>query len=116
MSKIFDPEEPLSAFLKTRREFLGLSLRQLSQRTGVSVTTIYAWERGRLPLCTPQLFRVLHELGIMSLDLFALEERKTAPFYLIRGQQTRSGFLKSPGCSPLRSYLPPRISFRLLMR
>ncbi len=72
------PGSLVGAFLRQRRESLGLSQRELGQRFSPSVTTqfISNIERGVTPLPPAQISTLSRELGISETELLSLMERE----------------------------------------
>ena len=62
--------------LRARRQELGLSLRQLAERLGVSASLISQIERGRANPSVSTLYQIVGELDI-SLDELLFNERRS---------------------------------------
>lgn len=65
----------LGAFLRERREALGLSSREIARRTGINDATLSRLERGEFAAPRPdKLSKVAEALGIPLADVFALAD------------------------------------------
>lgn len=59
--------------IRKQRQALGMSLRQLGQRVGVSASMLSQLENGRCRASVATLYKLVNELGMSLDDLFAVE-------------------------------------------
>ena len=77
-----EPHEPshIGPRLRAQREQLGLSLRELARRIGVSASLISQIERDKVNPSVSTLYSLVRELGLGMGDLFSADgERPSAP-------------------------------------
>lgn len=66
-------EAEAGARIRTQRQAMGMSLRQLGQRVGVSASMLSQLENGRCRASVATLYKLVNELGMSLDDLFAIE-------------------------------------------
>jgi transcriptional regulator with XRE-family HTH domain len=64
--------------LRAQREFLGVSLRELARRVGVSASLISQIERDKVNPSVSTLYALVRELGLGMGDLFSTDEMQPA--------------------------------------
>ena len=71
------PHEPshIGPRLRAQREQLGLSLRELARRIGVSASLISQIERDKVNPSVSTLYSLVRELGLGMGDLFSIDDR-----------------------------------------
>lgn len=91
-----DPVEPshIGPRLRSQREQLGLSLRELGRRLGVSASLISQIERDKVNPSVSTLYALVRELGLTMGDLFS----STVPVAVGRATPARWG---PPGSGPV---------------
>lgn len=89
--------------LRRRRQELGLSLRELGSRVGVSASMLSQVENGRCRASVATLYRLVNELGLTLDDLFddAAPEASPEPVVVARTRpstrsRTRAGAARTP--------------------
>jgi transcriptional regulator with XRE-family HTH domain len=75
LRRVLDPPEPshIGARLRAQREQLGISLRALARRIGVSASLISQIERDKINPSVSTLYALVTELGLTMGDIFATE-------------------------------------------
>lgn len=72
--------DDLRRAMRLARQTAGLTLQQVADRAGVSITTVHAWEIGRADLKAATLFAILSALGLtLRVEEAAAAERPAAP-------------------------------------
>jgi transcriptional regulator with XRE-family HTH domain len=76
-----EPHEPshIGPRLRAQREHLGLSLRELARRIGVSASLISQIERDKVNPSVSTLYSLVRELGLGMGDLFSSDSGPVAP-------------------------------------
>jgi transcriptional regulator with XRE-family HTH domain len=84
----------IGASLRAQRENLGLTLREVARRIGVSASLISQIERDKVNPSVSTLYALVRELGLTMGDLFAGDDLATP------GARARSGTAAGPAVSP----------------
>ena len=84
----------IGASLRAQREKLGLTLREVARRIGVSASLISQIERDKVNPSVSTLYSLVRELGLTMGDLFAGDESATP------GGRAPSGTAAGPAVSP----------------
>ncbi|MFD4839304.1 hypothetical protein ACFWP0_17500 [Achromobacter sp. NPDC058515] len=93
-------EERMSA-LRAWRIYLGISVRDLSSATGISVPSIELLDQGELPLCQWTALRVAGAMKVVSVHSMVASERLVAWCRAAR-MAADGGKGAAPGRKPLR--------------
>ena len=101
-------EAPIGARLRTERERLGISLRELARRVGVSPSLVSQIELDRVNPSVGTLYALVTELGMTMSDVFG-DSRPGEPVVrqLRRGNglaeqpETRRGGARTPRSRPV---------------
>ena len=73
-----NPSPTLGALLRSLRDREGLTLKQMSEKSGIPVSTLSKVEHDRLTLSYDKLYQLSQRLGVRMSDLFA-EPPKNGP-------------------------------------
>src|SRR5213593_926975 len=71
------PSSPLGERLRRERDRLGLSLRELSRRLGVSPSLVSQIETGKIQPSVRTLYAIVSELGVSLDDVFGTDGGET---------------------------------------
>jgi len=92
-------EAAAGARLRSRRQELGLSLRELGSRVGVSASMLSQVETGRCRASVAVLYRLVNELGLTLDDLFddAVATPAPGPAPKVASRSTKRGRVSTRG-------------------
>src|SRR5438874_12271149 len=85
----------IGARLRAERERLGIALRELARRVGVSPSLVSQIELDRVNPSVSTLWALVTELGLTMSDVFGDAAQQAAP--AVRSSQGVEGLVASPG-------------------